>query len=885
MYHCGCSKNLIDTEVAIGQFKKHKYEIINNPQDADIIVINTCGFIESAKEEAINTILEMAEYKKQKCKYLVVMGCLVQRYYTDLIKELPEVDLFIKLDDYDNFWKKISDLVEKGKVEISDHIDNIKISEVKKLPLPKMNEFYERVLTTGENYAYLKIGEGCSNNCTYCAIPYIRGPFISRPIEEIIKEAEILADKGIKELIIIAQDTTKYGVDLYGDSKLAELLERLSKIEKIEWIRFLYSYPEGITDELIATVRNNSKICKYFDIPIQHISNEVLKRMNRQTTREHIEGLLEKIRKEIPDVTLRTSLIVGFPGETEEQFKELYDFVKTAKFDKLGAFEYSKEEGTPAAKLPEQIHHATKRARYNKIMELQRDISNELMKRRVGRIENVLIEDKYIKDKRYVIGRTSHDAPDIDGVIYVKKDSIVDENTIINSFVECKIIDYLEYDLFGKIIKPRIPLIWVGAVLGKSLFAGWDKKHNQIRFYMDEQNIAVYDLDVMNIIDDPIIFRNNTIANELSAKAKDLIQKIAKTVELEKLKNNEENYGIRARENLARVLGINRENLVSITEIDLDQEIERKKNTTKSKKEIIQEKKKQSTTKDIKIKQELKMSSMATSMKSIGSILQRAGKMPKVQGKKFTKIGIVESDRIKDIDKKAKRNTTRFSLVAIANDGTTVPLNLEQDHAEGSNPREISHRTNADGRVEQDDVNSRYRIGNSGETLSIKFSNGPGNIEVGYSARKTIGGDGVEGNVSYDHQLETSTVYWRPRVDSRDQEYSDGSYGAEERAQEAKLESKHITNLQRGKKGLVDSKDNLEYKNVDGKKTTKDMDHENDFIERARRLMSEDSDVANAFTEKEVVKRLENAHDEGEDLSKVEENIKDDADRLPTRNR
>ena len=453
MYHYGCSKNLIDTEVAIGHFKKYNYKIVNNPKEAEIIVINTCGFIDSAKEEAINTILEMAEYKKQKCKYLVVMGCLVQRYYSDLLKELPEVDLFIKLDEYNNFWNKISDLVIKGKTEISEHKNNIKISEVKKIPLPKVNEFFERVITTGENYAYLKIGEGCSNKCTYCAIPYIRGPFISRPMEDIIEEAKILANKGIKELIIIAQDTTKYGIDLYGESRLAELLQKISKIKNIEWIRFLYSYPEGITDELIEIVESNPKICNYFDIPIQHISNKVLKRMNRQTSKEKIEKLIAKIREKIPDATLRTSLIVGFPGETEEQFNELYEFVQKTKFDKLGVFEYSKEEGTPAAKLPEQIHHATKRSRYNKIMKLQQNISNEHMSKKVNQVKKVLVEDYcFIKDEKYLIARTSQDAPDIDGVVYIKINSNFDENKIINTFVKCQIVDYSNYDLIGKLV-------------------------------------------------------------------------------------------------------------------------------------------------------------------------------------------------------------------------------------------------------------------------------------------------------------------------------------------------------------------------------------------------------------------------------------------------
>ena len=364
----GCSKNLIDTEVAIGKFKSNNYKIVNNPEEADIIVVNTCGFIESAKEEAINTILEMSEYKNRRCKYLIAMGCLVQRYYDDLKKAIPEVDLFIKLDEYDNLWGKIESLVKRDIVENTKTKSIKKISKIKPLPMPQVDEFFERVVTTGKNYAYLKIAEGCSNKCTYCAIPYIRGPFVSRPIEEIIKEAEMLVSKGIKELVVIAQDTTKYGIDIYGESKLAELLERLSKIKKIEWIRFLYSYPEGITDELIEIVATNKKIAKYFDIPIQHISNSVLKRMNRKTSKEDIESLIKKIRERIPDVTLRTSLIVGFPGETKQDFEELYEFVKNTKFDRLGTFMYSKEDGTPAEKLPNQTHGNTKKARFNKIM-------------------------------------------------------------------------------------------------------------------------------------------------------------------------------------------------------------------------------------------------------------------------------------------------------------------------------------------------------------------------------------------------------------------------------------------------------------------------------------------------------------------------------------
>jgi len=446
----GCSKNLIDTEVAIGLFKDNNYKIVNNPEEADILVINTCGFIESAKEEAINTILEMAEYKKRRCKYLIAMGCLVQRYYEDLIKALPEVDLFIKIDEYNQLWNKIEDLIKRDIVEKSKIKTSTKISEIKPLPMPTYNEFMERVVTTGKNYAYLKIGEGCSNKCTYCAIPYIRGPFVSRKMEDVLDEAEMLAKKGIKELIVIAQDTTKYGVDIYGESKLAGLLEKLSKIKGIEWIRFLYSYPEGITDKLIETVANNDKIAKYFDIPIQHISDPILKKMNRKTSKENIIKILEKIRNKIPNVTLRTSLIVGFPGETKENFEELLEFVKNTKFDKLGTFMYSKEEGTPAAKLPNQIHGNTKKARYNKIMEAQQEISKQILEEKIGKTYKILIEDISF-DKKYLIGRTMQDVPEEDGLVYIKKDKNLNENEVLNSFINCKIIDVSNYDLIGEI--------------------------------------------------------------------------------------------------------------------------------------------------------------------------------------------------------------------------------------------------------------------------------------------------------------------------------------------------------------------------------------------------------------------------------------------------
>lgn len=445
----GCSKNLIDTETIIGKFNKHRFNVVNDEKKADIIVINTCGFIDSAKEEAINTILEMAEYKKGRCKYLIVIGCLVQRYYEDLQKTLPEVDLFIKIDEYNEFWNKVENLVEKGIIEKSKTKTRTKITEIPQMPMFSEEEFLNRTITTGNNYAYLKIGEGCSNKCTYCAIPYIRGPFVSRKEEEILEEAKELAKKGIKELIIIAQDTTKYGIDIYGESKLAELLEDLSEIEGIEWIRFLYSYPEGITDKLIDVVAKNKKIAKYFDIPIQHISDEVLKKMNRKTNKKQIINLLEKIRNKIPEVTLRTSLIVGFPGETKEQFKELEDFVTLAKFDKLGVFPYSKEDGTPAAKLPNQIHGNTKKARYNNIMKIQKEISRNNLKKKLSKEYDILIEDITF-DGKYFIGRTMQDVPDIDGLVYVKNNFKNSKGDNLNKFKKCKITQIKDYDLVAE---------------------------------------------------------------------------------------------------------------------------------------------------------------------------------------------------------------------------------------------------------------------------------------------------------------------------------------------------------------------------------------------------------------------------------------------------
>ena len=423
----GCSKNLVDTEMMIGLSKKNGLEIVNNEKEADIILINTCGFIESAKQEAIDTILEMAEYKKNgNCKFLIVTGCLVQRYKLELQKSLPEVDLFITIDEYEKFGEKLQQLI------------NEKLSTY-------ALKYEDRYLTTGNTTAYLKIAEGCSNRCTYCAIPYIRGPYVSRKMEDILNEAKNLNNKGYKEIIVIAQDTTKYGIDIYGKSMLAELLKELCNFNNFKWIRFLYAYPESVTKELIETVKNNEKICKYFDIPIQHISDTVLKRMNRKSTGKQIEDLIKNIRQEIPDAIFRTSLIVGFPGETEEDFEKLHKFVEETKFNKLGVFEYSKEDGTPAEKLKEQIPKRIKSKRWNTIMAAQQKISEEKLKEHIGKEYEVLVEEVTSK---YIIGRTRMDVPEMDGLVYIKNT----KNVEIGSFINCIITSVKEYDLIGRIV-------------------------------------------------------------------------------------------------------------------------------------------------------------------------------------------------------------------------------------------------------------------------------------------------------------------------------------------------------------------------------------------------------------------------------------------------
>lgn len=409
----GCSKNLVDTEMIIGYYKNKGYEIVTDVNEAEIIVINTCGFIEAAKKEAIDTILEMAEYKYEgNCKRLVVTGCLVERYEEELKQELPEVDLFVPIRDYDKIFDKL--------------------------------EYKERELSTGNNYAYLKIAEGCSNNCTYCAIPLIRGPYISREFEKVLEEAKILEAKGIKELIVIAQDTTKYGIDLYGKSRLPELLQELCKLN-FKWIRFLYAYPESITDELIEVVKNNHKICNYFDIPIQHISDSVLKRMGRRTTGENIRNIIKKIKEEIPDAVLRTSLIVGFPGETEDNFEELKRFVKDTKFNRLGVFKYSKEDGTPAVKLRPHLDAKTKEKRYNEIMKEQQKISKKNNEQLIGKELECMIEG-ITDDGECYISRSYMDVPNEDGIVFIEKSKTYQ----FGDFTKVDVVEALDYDLIAR---------------------------------------------------------------------------------------------------------------------------------------------------------------------------------------------------------------------------------------------------------------------------------------------------------------------------------------------------------------------------------------------------------------------------------------------------
>ena len=426
----GCDKNRIDSETIIGRMHK-TYELVNDPREAEIILVNTCGFIESSKQESIDIILEMAEYKrKYRCKVLIVTGCLSQRYKEELLELMPEIDIMLGVNNYDKLLESIDAFLEKNSKTIyCDYSDNT------------LNEG-DRVLTTGKATAYLRIAEGCNNFCTYCIIPKIRGKYRSRKIEDIVKEAETLAKQGVVEFILVAQDTTMYGIDIYGKKNLPTLIRKLSEIEGLKWIRLLYCYPEEITDELIDEVANNNKVCKYIDMPIQHISDNVLKKMNRRGRKEQIIENISKMRKSIIDLCLRTSIIVGFPEEAEEDFIELKAFVKDIKFDKLGVFKYSQEEGTPAATMNNQISEETKEHRERELMLLQQDISQSINGSKVGKVYEVLIED--YKDELY-IGRSYEMAPSIDGNIYFKSEDLLETGQIL----KIKITESLEYDLIG----------------------------------------------------------------------------------------------------------------------------------------------------------------------------------------------------------------------------------------------------------------------------------------------------------------------------------------------------------------------------------------------------------------------------------------------------
>ena len=429
----GCSKNDVDSSMMYSLLNKDKYKMVERPSDADILIVNTCGFIDAAKEESIDTILESVEYKKNgKCKKVLLSGCLAQRYPEELIKEIPEVDGIIGTGNI-NYINKLLDRSLEGDLFIkTDNLNSAYIEGIRK----------DKVNTT----EYIKISEGCNNNCSYCIIPSLRGKNRSRKIEDIYKEVEYLVDNGAREIILIAQNTTDYGIDLYSKYSLSNLIKEISKIENLKWIRVLYLYPDHFTEDLIEEFKHNDKLIKYVDMPLQHISDNVLKSMNRKTSKDHIIKTLKSLRESVDGIVIRTTFIVGFPGETEEDFKELINFVKDIKFDKLGVFEYSKEEGTSASLLDNQIPDEIKENRKNQIMSIQNEISSEILSEKINENLEVLIEEKI--DENNYVGRTYMDAPEIDGVTYITSD----KNLNIGDFVNVKIIDSLDYDLVGELI-------------------------------------------------------------------------------------------------------------------------------------------------------------------------------------------------------------------------------------------------------------------------------------------------------------------------------------------------------------------------------------------------------------------------------------------------
>lgn len=431
----GCDKNLVDSEMMMGLLHDRGYEFTDNEEEADIIVINTCGFINDAKEESINTILEMAKYKENNLKALIVAGCLVERYKNEILQELPEIDAIVGTTAFDKICDVVDDVLADKKHNELESINKMCRPDVK------------RIITTGGYYSYLKIAEGCDKHCTYCSIPMIRGAYRSVPMDELVKEAEYLADNGVKELIIVAQEITVYGKDLYGEKKLPELLQRLCKIPGIQWIRLLYCYPEEITDELIETIRTEKKICHYIDMPIQHASDKILKAMGRRTNNAELRNIISKLRKEIPDICLRTTLITGFPGETEEDHQILLDFIDEMEFDRLGVFTYSPEEDTKAASLDNQVDEEVKLCRKDEIMELQQEISMDKSERLVGKEIEVIIEGK-ASDEDVYVGRSYMDAPSVDGYVFINSE----EELMSGDFAKVRIVKAMEYDLIGDLI-------------------------------------------------------------------------------------------------------------------------------------------------------------------------------------------------------------------------------------------------------------------------------------------------------------------------------------------------------------------------------------------------------------------------------------------------
>ncbi len=433
----GCDKNLVDSEVMLGMLTSRGYEITDDENEADIIVINTCCFIHDAMEESIQNILEMAEYKKTgQAKALIVAGCLAQRYRQEIFDEIPEVDEVLGTTAIDQIIRAVDQALE-GKKEVI-------LSDLNGLPLPDTG----RVVSTGGHFAYLKIAEGCDKHCTYCIIPKLRGAYRSVPMERLLKEAQELADQGVKELILVAQETTLYGKDLYGEKSLHRLVKELCKIRGIQWIRILYCYPEEITDELILVMKEEKKVCHYLDLPIQHASDAVLKRMGRRTTKKELIHIVTKLREQIPDICLRTTLITGFPGETQEQHEELLDFVDEMEFDRLGVFTYSPEEGTPAAEMDGQIDQEVKEERQAELMELQQEVAFDKAEEMTGREMLVMIEGKVADENAYV-GRTYRDAPNVDGLIFIN----TDEELVSGDFVRVKVTGALDYDLIGGLVE------------------------------------------------------------------------------------------------------------------------------------------------------------------------------------------------------------------------------------------------------------------------------------------------------------------------------------------------------------------------------------------------------------------------------------------------